>query len=113
MEIIKTTPFFMRKTKRKKSIEFELVGGSYDSTHARELLVGLIQHQINEYKLRNLRFQVHHETSDHFAMQRIVQLQEVEEQILEFLGDLDERFFSIEIACRAQIEIKKELVHLN
>jgi hypothetical protein len=104
----------MSKSKKSKStIEIELVGGSYDSTRARELLIGLIQHQINDYKLNNLQFQVRNETSDHHAIHRIAELQEAEEQLMEFLGEVDERFFRIQIACKAHIEIKKELVHLN
>jgi hypothetical protein len=103
----------MKKNRGRKSLEFELVGGSYSSVQAKELLVDLIQHQINNYKLKNLSLLVQKETYDHSTVQRIAKLQEAQEQLQELLNELDDRFFAIEVACKAQIKIKRELVHLN
>ncbi|HMP99638.1 MAG TPA: hypothetical protein PKC24_07645 [Cyclobacteriaceae bacterium] len=103
----------MKKSRKRKLLEFELVGGSYSSEQAKELLMGLINHQINNYKLKNLQLLVQNETYDHTTVQRIAKLQEAQEDLQQLLNELDDRFFSIEVACKAQIEIKKELVHLN
>jgi len=85
--------------------EFSLIEGTFSAGEAQEILMSLIGKKLSFHSKKNLRSFEHSGQEDPATEERIQELEQIREEVLEFLQGAKKEDVSLEIQSKVQIKL--------
>lgn len=87
-----------------KNLEFLLLNDCFNHTEANDMMLNVIDKKINFYKLKNLQHQIRYEMPDYSVQQKLAQLEEAREELLELIAQAKQHDAELRIEAAVSVE---------
>lgn len=85
--------------------EFSLIEGTFSAEEAQEILMNLIGKKLSFHSKKNLRSFEHSGQEDPAAEERIQELEQIRDEVLEFLQSAKKENLNLEIHSKVEIKL--------